>query len=229
MTQKFKYIIGIDEVGRGPLAGPVTIGAVCALANLSALDVGCLNEHPVIPMNRDTTSLKRGFFDITEPDLLEGIRDSKKLTQKKREVWSEFILGCHHFSCATVSVPANIIDDIGISGAIKFAVEKAIEKIEKKLEDLKTDNTFICLDGSLKAPEKYLQKAIIGGDDIVPIISAASVVAKVSRDKLMTRIAENYPEYGFEKHKGYGTKAHFEAIQKNGMCEIHRRSFLKGL
>ena len=90
---------------------------------------------------------------------------------------------------------------------------------------LKSD-FYILLDGSLKAPPEYAQKTIINGDDLVPLISLASIAAKVTRDRLMIELAKQFPEYGFEQHKGYGTKAHYEALAKHGICAIHRRSFL---
>lgn len=189
------FIVGIDEVGRGPIAGPVTIG-VC-----------------VVPSNFDFSHFK-------------GIRDSKKLSEKKRNEWSAKIHELKDkrmLSFAIASISAIEIDTEGISYCLKKAIEEGL--VELKLNPAEAE---IRLDGSLKAPAEFLnQKTIIRGDEKEPIISAASIMAKVHRDKLMTDFAQIYPLYGFEKHKGYGTSAHFKAVRAYGMTVIHRKSFLK--
>lgn len=188
------HIVGIDEVGRGPLAGPVTLCACVALQG----------------------------FDM---DNLKGIKDSKKLSQAKREEWfakisgwkSEGVLDFAHFS-----VSASDIDAFGISKAIQRSIAACLEALR-----LPHETTRIFLDGSLKAPAKFtLQETIIKGDEKVPVISAASIVAKVNRDKYMEEQGKLYPAYGFEKHKGYGTSAHIAAIKKHGISVIHRKTFL---
>ena len=192
---EIKYIIGIDEVGRGPLAGPVAVGAFCVKKN----------------------------FNFKK---LLGIRDSKKLTAEKREYFLKKILelkkeGKVEFAVSYVS--AKEIDKIGISPAIKKALKNSLKKINKKPEEC---NVF--LDGSLYAPEEYVrQQTIIKGDDKIKVISCASVVAKVLRDRKMCQLAKKYSKYGFEIHKGYGTKIHCENIRKNGICPEHRKCFLK--
>ncbi|MCK9352102.1 MAG: ribonuclease HII [Candidatus Paceibacterota bacterium] len=196
MSNNF-YLIGIDEAGRGPLAGPVAVGAVCV-----AID------------DED--------FKIFS----HGVRDSKLLSAKQREEWFQKILlqtqkGKFSFSAAFSS--ADMIDTEGLTNAIRHALASALSKLKCKPED-----TLILLDGGLRAPKRYPnQITIIRGDDIQPIISFASIAAKVLRDKKMIALAKKYPEYGFERHKGYGTREHYEMIAKHGILEgIHRKSFL---
>ena len=117
-----------------------------------------------------------------------------------------------------------MIDEKGIVPAVRSALETCVREL---LPDAREGKVF--LDGSLAAPKEYEQETIIGGDGIVPAIMLASVAAKVVRDRAMVKLAAIYPLYGFEKHKGYGTKAHYDAITSNGMCPEHRRSFLKRL
>lgn len=191
-----KFTIGIDEAGRGPLAGPL---AVCALS----------------------------LSDESEIFGTEKIRDSKKMSEKKRDeiflkIQEEARVGKIKYSVAFIS--AQIIDEKGIRHALESATKKVLEKINVE----KTDK--ILLDGSLKAPEVFTnQTTIIKGDETEPAIALASVVAKVSRDAKMKKLAEVFPQFGFEQHKGYGTKMHIEAIVKNGMTIEHRRSFCKNI
>ncbi|MBI5133911.1 MAG: ribonuclease HII [Candidatus Taylorbacteria bacterium] len=189
--------VGIDEVGRGPVAGPVTVG-VC-----------------VVPEGFDLRSF-------------EGIRDSKKLSQKKRESWFLKLTelkaqGKLDFACA--SVPAFEIDAIGISKAIEKAMSEALGAL-----GLDPELSDVYLDGSLRAPKEFAsQQTIIKGDEKVPVISAASIAAKVTRDRYMEEQAVSYPDYGFEAHKGYGTNAHYLAIKKQGVSPLHRKSFLTAI
>lgn len=189
------YIIGIDEVGRGPIAGPVTLCAAIA---------------------------EPGF----EKELL-GIKDSKQLTSAKREEWyarlQEFVrTGSVRFAVAHVE--AHIIDSIGIAPAIRQALAQTLTKLA-----VDPVTTHIMLDGSLKAPKEFSQETIIKGDEKIPLISLASIAAKVQRDALMVAAAGKYPGYGFERHKGYGTKAHYEALRRLGLSPLHRKSFLSSL
>lgn len=191
---KFNYYIGIDEVGRGPLAGPVTL---CAA---------------VFPKRR------LSCFD--------GIKDSKKLTEGKREEWLKKIdeerEGGRIFY-AISSSSNKFIDKHGIVCAIKMAIKDCLEKL-----NLSPEKCFVLLDGSLSAPPEYVfQETIIKGDEKEQIIAVASVAAKVDRDHFMVGCADKFPEYHFDEHKGYGTKNHYEAIKKHGLCELHRRSYLK--
>jgi ribonuclease HII len=195
------YIIGIDEVGRGPIAGPLT---VCACA---------------VKVGTDVLSIF--------PD--HKLKDSKKLTEKKRlsimEQLPAFVEdGSVVFGIGEIS--AEQLDEMGLSKAIKEALVKALTKVHS--QGVPKDS-FIFLDGSLKVDEKYAQETIIKGDEKVPEIALASIIAKTHRDIFMKKIADVYPAYGFEKHVGYGTKAHYTAITTHGLTPLHRRSFLKGV
>jgi ribonuclease HII len=195
---KAKFTIGIDEAGRGPLAGPVAVG-VLAIRSKSILK------------------------------LFKGARDSKKLTHEQREAFFLQIkaakkAGHVHFAVSHSS--AAMIDGQGIVPAIKSALNRSLKKLEKL--GILPHHSRVLLDGSLKAPARYTnQKTIIGGDDIEPVISLASICAKVLRDRKMKRLAKKHPKYGFEVHKGYGTKAHYKAIKKHGLSKEHRKTFLK--
>lgn len=192
-----QYIVGIDEVGRGPIAGPV---AVCSFK--------CRPE----------------FFDSVLIDT--PLRDSKKLTKKQREKWFEYlkeekVKGNCDFAVSLVD--AEWIDKVGIVRSIVKALETSLIKVAKD-----PSGVSIYLDGGLKAPEQFIfQETIIKGDELHPVISCASIIAKVSRDALMYKYGEEYTEYGFENHSGYGTKAHYDAIKKYGQTKLHRKTFLK--
>jgi len=189
---KEEIIIGIDEVGRGPLAGPVTIGMVG------------------VPVSYSTSSFK-------------GIRDSKALSKERREEWfSGFKEHTHILFWKTKSASAKAIDTIGIEKCISRLIRDILKEVSEK-------NTKVLLDGRLRAPLRFAQETIVRGDQIEIPIMLASIVAKVRRDRLMERYGILYPAYGFEVHKGYGTKRHIEAIQKNGLSDIHRKSFCKKL
>lgn len=189
------YSIGIDEVGRGPVAGVVT---VCAVA---------------IPRKKNKIWLR-------------GIKDSKKLTQKQREKWFEKTIEKKNNKAVYVaisSVGQRYIDACGITKAVSIAIKRSLNKLE-----IKPNECQVFLDGLLHAPEKFEnQKTIIKGDEKVPVIALASIIAKVHRDRKMVRVSRQYPHYGFEVHKGYGTKMHYKCIEKYGICDMHRRSFLK--
>lgn len=198
---KAKYIIGLDEVGRGALAGNVTVAAVLLQKNLRP-------------------KLKN----------LE-LRDSKKLTSAQREVWFKYIKRDLCLSCSVANVSPKKIDKINISKAANLAAGKAFDELIAKCK-MRHENCKILLDGGLclatsgrRQGIKY--KTIIKGDEKIPAIALASIVAKVSRDKQMKKLHKKFPKYGLESHKGYGTKAHFEAIKKHGPSKIHRLTFLK--
>jgi ribonuclease HII len=181
---KKKFLVGIDEAGRGPLAGPVSIAAVAGAGSL------------------------------------RNIKDSKKLSAKKREEWKKIIK--NNFESYQVFVSHKVIDRIGIVKSVELGVEKVLEKFEKK-------PNLVLLDGALKAPKKYKQKTIIKGDEKIPLIAAASIIAKTSRDKKMFFFHKKFPKYRFDKHKGYGTKLHYKKIKKHGLCPIHRKTFCKSV
>lgn len=195
------YTIGIDEVGRGPLAGPLV---VCACAVRSGVDTLSL-----FPMNQ--------------------LRDSKKLSEKARvaiiELMQPFVeVKDVLFGIGEVS--AEKIDEIGLSAAIKVATEKALQKVHAQGVP---QGSFIFLDGSLHADKKYQQETLIKGDEKIAEIALASIIAKIHRDTFMKKISDTYLGYGFEHHVGYGTKAHYQTIKEKGLTPLHRRSFLKKL
>ena len=197
-----RYLIGIDEAGRGPLAGPVAVGAV------------------LVPVDFDWK-------------LVEGVRDSKKLSEKKREeifVRAGELEKSHSLRYAVSTSSAAYIDRYGIVPAIKRALAEALFKVtvteDGPLHAKDGPRYEILLDGGLHAPSQFsTQKSIIRGDDTEPIISLASIMAKVTRDRLMKRLSPKYPEYDFHVHKGYGTLAHRSAIQMYGLSEVHRTTF----
>ena len=195
------YIIGIDEVGRGPIAGPLV---VCACAIKSGVDI--LSLFPK-----------------------EQLRDSKKLSEKARLSIMEQIppyVETSEICFGIGELSAEQIDEMGLSIAIKEATSRALANVHAQGVP---KNTFIFLDGSLKADASYEQETIIRGDEKVVEIALASIIAKVYRDTLMKKVADAYPAYGFEKHVGYGTKAHYDAIAKHGITPLHRKSFLKNI
>ncbi len=186
------FVVGIDEVGRGPLAGPITVAAM----------------------------IKPRRF------VWKNFKDSKKLSPKKRE---EFFLKFKTIPHAVASVSNTLIDRLGIAAAARMAVGRCLKKIATNYE-LSTINFRVLLDGSLYAPRSYKnQQTIIKGDETIPVIAAASIIAKVHRDRLMRRMHKKYPEYGFAVHKGYGTRAHQAAIRTHGLCDLHRKSFCRKL
>lgn len=180
------YTIGIDEVGRGPIAGPVT---VCA----------CLISS-----------------DIAKK--YKGIKDSKKLSEAQREKIYEEVQNLVQYKVTSIS--AKEIDKRGLSFCIKKALAASISIFPKE--------TKVLLDGGLKAPPEYKdQKTIIKGDEKEVCIALASILAKVTRDRYMRKMALKHPKYGLEGHKGYGTRKHYESIQKHGLTPLHRASFIK--
>lgn len=205
---KFKTVVGIDEVGRGPIAGPV---AVCALA---------ICQNPSVKSAKQKTKFAPANF--------RNFRDSKKLSHLQRVKWLAKIDEEKKKGNITykVSFASNkVIDDRGIV----FAINKCLKKSLSFLK-MKPSLTPVLLDGGLKAPKEYKnQKTIIKGDEKELAIALASIVAKETRDALMVKMAQRYPGYGLEKHKGYGTKSHYDAIGRKGLSPIHRRSFTRGL
>lgn len=206
MNKDIKYIIGIDEVGRGPIAGPV---AVCAF---------------LFEIKNYELRIKKAKEELDLP-----LRDSKKLSKKQREVWFKYLKnqkkeGNCDYAVSYVS-PENI-DKFGIAKCIQKALNESLSKLIKT-SILELINYKLMLDGGLHAPVEYLnQETIIRGDELHPVISMASIMAKVSRDKIMKNYEKEYPKYGFDKHVGYGTSAHYEAIKKYGQTSIHRKSFI---
>ncbi|MFH1978868.1 MAG: ribonuclease HII [Patescibacteria group bacterium] len=200
-------LIGIDEAGRGPLAGPISVAAVMKI---------------VEKKNYMKLSGRNDLCSLGKDKKLKGIKDSKKLSAKQREEWLEVIK--RNFEYRVAMVGSQIIDRIGINRATYLAVARVLHKLS-----MSNTHSLVLLDGSLRAPKNYDQEAIIKGDERIPLISAASVVAKVYRDRKMWKFHQLFPEYGFNKHKGYGTRLHYEKIAQNGLCLYHRRSYLKRL
>lgn len=179
-----RFIAGVDEVGRGPLAGPVVCAAV------------------IMPSD----------------DIIEGVTDSKKLTAKKREELAEIIRE-KAVAYSIFEVPQEEIDRINILQAVKKCMTGAVEGLSVKPDITLVDGLNIGL--------PFNAEYIVKGDMKSYSIGCASIIAKVYRDNLMTEYAKDFPEYGFEKHKGYGTKAHVDKIKEIGPCSLHRKTFIK--
>ena len=195
---KIRYIIGIDEAGRGPLAGPVSLAALC-------VKVG------------DQKIFKGG-----------PIKDSKQLTEKDRERVFEKLKqlkksGKVSYACSLIG--SEIIDRIGIVKAIRLGIKNVLDRLS-----INPKESQVFLDGGIKAPRAYKnQKTIIRGDETVAVIAHASIIAKVTRDRRMKKLAVKFPSYDFHIHKGYGTIEHYRRIKKHGFCIIHRLSFLRNV
>lgn len=187
LNSGFEVICGIDEAGRGPLAGPVYAAAV------------------ILPKGH----------------IVEGVNDSKKISEKKRDLLFDKIIDeCVCYSIGIASEQE--IDEINILQATFLAMRRAVAGLE-----IKPDIALV--DGNKKPGLDIAEQTIVKGDSKSANIATASIIAKVSRDRYMLEMAEKYPEYQFEKHKGYGTKLHYEMLEKYGISPIHRKTFLKKL
>lgn len=180
----FSFVAGVDEAGRGPLAGPVVAAAVI-------------------------------FLDY---DKIPKVFDSKQLTEKVREELFEILTADKNVLFAFAEVDNEEIDRINILQATHLAMRRAVEKLPRKPD-------FVLIDGNPVKSMPYPNLNVVKGDAKCAAISAASIIAKVHRDRLMDQYAELYPEYGFDLHKGYGTAVHLAAIKQYGPCPIHRRTF----
>lgn len=189
----YKYVVGLDEAGRGPLGGSVVAVAVM---------------------------IKNRRLKIK--GLLREIKDSKKLSPKKREQLYQVLIKAPDTEWGMGRVSERMIDRMNILEATKLAMKRAVKNLEKKLDE---KVNFLILDGNLKIDLDIPQKSIKRGDNRVFSIAAASIIAKVTRDRAMKRYHKKHPEYGFDKHKGYATKFHRQALKKHGPCKIHRMSF----
>lgn len=193
--QGYDFVAGLDEVGRGPLAGPVVAGAVC------------FRKKP------DVSDKFEG---------LGSIRDSKKFSPAQRARWYDFLIAYPGISWGIGLVTPDVIDRINILEATKLAMKRALAELGKK--GVAAD--YLLLDGNFLLEDLPLsQKAVTRGDEKIWSCAAASIIAKVTRDRLMIEYHKEYPLYGFDKHKGYGTKAHTSALKIHGLSAIHRRSF----
>lgn len=185
MNKGFKTVCGVDEAGRGPLAGPVYAAAV------------------ILPIGAE----------------IDGLNDSKKLYEKKREELFE-IINDVAISVSVGTASEKEIDEINILNATFLAMKRAVLGLEIPAD-------YAIIDGNRAPNLEIPAETVVKGDGKVMSVAAASIIAKVSRDRFMLKMAEQYPEYQFEKHKGYGTKLHYEMIEKYGVSRIHRKSFLK--
>ncbi len=198
-------IVGIDEAGRGPLAGPV-VAVAAAYRDQAGF---------VVPED-----IRKQF---------RFIRDSKTLSEKKRDEMYGFVR--EHFLVGTGIVHSGTIDRMNILEATFLAMKEAVADLKRVISAERetgaaTEDMLLLVDGNMKIPNLTLaQEAIIDGDALVRSIAAASIVAKVTRDRMMLEYDEAYPVYGFVRHKGYGTKEHMDALRKHGACPIHRMSF----
>ncbi len=211
----YDFIIGIDEAGRGPLAGPV-VAAACVYKKP--------NKFNVLTQKKTEADLV-----LTEDDkLLDLIRDSKTLSEKQRESLYDFIQ--ENFFISVGICDQGTIDRMNILQASFLAMKKALSELKIKNKKYQQKNKgqkmLVLVDGNQEIPYLSLeQKAIIGGDKISKTIAAASIIAKVTRDRIMRKMHKMYPVYGFDTHKGYGTQKHLMALKKYGPCDIHRKSF----
>ena len=184
-NEGYNIIAGVDEVGRGPLIGPVVTACV------------------VLPKNFK----------------LEGLTDSKKISEKKKELFYEYIINnCVAYSVGECSPEE--IDKYNILEATKIAMKRAIDKVNKKI-----NLDYVLIDGNMKFDFDYKYKSIVKGDSKSISISAASIIAKVTRDRMLIELDKKYPMYGFKNHKGYPTKKHLDAIKKYGLIDGYRMSY----
>ena len=185
LSDGYETVCGVDEAGRGPLAGPVCAAAVI---------------------------LPKGL-------VIAGLNDSKKLSEKKRDaLYDEIVANAVSYGIAFASVEE--IEQINILSAALLAMNRAIAQLDPAPQ-------LALIDGNTTRSIEIPAKAVVGGDGKCASIAAASILAKVTRDRLMYELAEQYPQYGFDKHKGYGTKAHYAALDEFGPSPVHRMSFLK--
>ncbi|OHA87217.1 MAG: hypothetical protein A3A96_02635 [Candidatus Zambryskibacteria bacterium RIFCSPLOWO2_01_FULL_39_39] len=203
IIQSMKFVIGVDEAGRGPLAGPVSVGVFMAPKNLNKKLIKILGGK---------------------------IRDSKKLSPKRREgIYKQFkeLKKSREINFSVSHISNKVIDEIGISKAVQKGIDMSLYNLHSSYD---RKNSVIRLDGLLKAPKEFKnQKTIIKGDEKDVFIACASIVAKVSRDRLLCRLGSKYPAYSLEIHKGYGTQLHIKLIKKYGLSPLHRKSFCKNL
>jgi ribonuclease HII len=254
IQQGYDFVVGVDEAGRGPLAGPVVAVAATirhsefrskrneessvnnkknrsfASTWVEAQDDGNLilsqtqdDGNLTLSQTQDDDYLK--LVEALDDERFNLIRDSKLMTEKQREELYNFIT--EHFHVGIGICDHKTIDRINILQATYLAMKKALSSLASGVEQKAySKKGIILVDGNKIIPNcSYEQRAIIGGDRLVKSVSAASIIAKVTRDRIMHEMHKKYPAYGFMKHKGYGTKMHREMIKKHGFCAIHRRSF----
>lgn len=231
------FIIGIDEVGRGSLAGPVTVAAVL-------LPSSCAKR--MVSVGLKLTSLIRANGRITKPRGIP-LQDSKKLSSSNREIWFKHLKKSLGVSYAVSHVRPATIDQINISNAANLAAYRTLQKLATSHPDViesglrpkrrsypLATRAEIFLDGGLytrnsikKTSLPFKSRTVVKGDEKIPAIALASIIAKVRRDALMKRLHKKHVHYGFDVHKGYGTKKHLRAIKKYGLSGVHRESFCR--
>ena len=194
----YKRIVGLDEAGRGALSGPVVAAAVMI-----------------------KNSFRISYFGFR----ISRLRDSKKLSQKQREEFYKLIIQSPYIEWGIGRVSEKVIDRINILEATKLAMKRAIDNLISNFQFPISKKTFLILDGNMKLDLPISQKSIVKADEKVMSCTTASVIAKVTRDRIMKRYNKKYPQYNFAQHKGYGTKEHFKMLKKYGPCKIHRQSF----
>ncbi len=222
--KKARYIIGIDEAGRGPLAGPVVVA-------------GIRMRIPATTSNAKFKNQNAKFWKD-----FRNIRDSKKLTARQREEWFQILTTHPRIEYAVSRISPKIIDKINVYQATLLGARRVYKKLQneslRQAQGISLKKIYFpsgvegipklplaLLDGGLKLEKHIPQQTIIKGDEKIPVISAASIIAKVTRDRLMRRLHKKYPQYGFDRHKGYGTKLHRAMLVKYGRCDLHRRTF----
>lgn len=191
LASGFRHIAGVDEAGRGPLAGPVVAAAVIIHANVLRADV---------------------------PEELVGLNDSKQLTQRQRELFFDRLHDLHWLQFGVGQSSVAEIDEQNILQTTLLAMQRAVNALDE-IPD------FVLVDGNRLPTWEFDGKAVVKGDSKSLSMAAASVLAKVTRDRIMVDMDTEYPQYGFARHKGYGTKAHLAALEEHGPCEHHRLSF----
>ncbi len=188
----FEVIGGLDEAGRGPIAGPVTAAAVV--------------------VEKD--------WEI--PEVLEQVKGSKQLSRRKREEIYQVLNASPQVEWATSRTSSTVIDRINILEATKLAMKRAVDNLNRRL---KGSTDFLMIDGNFEIDTDLEQQSFIKGDQSIFLIAAASIVAKVSRDRSMKRYHRRFPKYRFDKHKGYPTEFHRQKVKELGACKIHRQTF----
>jgi ribonuclease HII len=221
-------VIGVDEAGRGPLAGPVVAAAVTVSYNLKLGTCNSKKKHSKVSSFK--LQVSRDF------------KDSKKLTPKKREELYKILTNHPQIEWAIGKVGPRVIDRINILEATKLAMQRAVKNLTRKLvsspqfyhsshsaisydRTLLPNEVFLLLDGNFKIKSSFPQKSIIKADEKISSCQIASIIAKVKRDNIMKREDKKHPQYGFAKHKGYPTKFHKDQLKKHGLSAIHRKTF----